>query len=221
MKRMKVSELVFDFDFYPRAQIDSQHVAYLEDVMKAGHALPPIVIDKASKRVVDGFHRCRAALKMYGKDAEIEVIEKAYRNDRELFLDAVRYNSGHGRTLAMYDRAHCAILAARLEIDDAALAGALQVTTDRLAELRADRSATSGGKLVPIKRTIAHMAGKKLTPRQAEANKKFSGMEQTFYVNQVILLLENDLVNTENGPLMERLGVLAGLLRKVVKTRAA
>lgn len=217
MRTFKVSELVFDFGFYPRMQVDAQHTAYIADAMAAGYEFPPIIVDKASRRIVDGFHRARGAQKLHGKDATITGIEKHYKDDREMFLDAMRYNSSHGRTLTVYDRAHCALLGADLEIDDEALAGALHVSTQSIGELRTNRFAKSDSKLIPIKRTIAHFAGRRLTKGQVEANRKLSGMEQTFYANQLILLIENDLLETANENLMERLAVLAMLLRKVAK----
>lgn len=54
------------------------------------------MIEKKSKRIVDGFHRHRVYSRLYGVDHEVEVVEKTYKNDAALFLDAARYNSAHG-----------------------------------------------------------------------------------------------------------------------------
>lgn len=65
--------------------------------------------------------------------------------------------------------------------------------------------------VVPLKKTIQHMAGKTLTTGQQKANEKLSGMNQSFYVNQVILLIENGLID-EKENLYERLRILQKLL---------
>ncbi len=216
MKTVKVSSLVLDFDLYPRQQIDSHHVGEMIAAEAAGIKFPPCVTDKKSRRVIDGFHRCRKQLRVYGANAEIEVIEKTYRNEKEMFLDAVRYNASHGRNLSSYDRAHCALRAGELGIKDDVLAGALSVTVERVDALRVNKSATVGNgalsRTVPIKRTIRHMAGKKLTKQQQEANKKLGGMQQLFYVNQLITLIEADLLDTGNQDLMKAMEKLAGML---------
>ena len=221
MKTMKVSLLVLDFDLYPRQQIDSHHVGEMVAAEEAGVKFPPIVIDRKSKRVIDGWHRIRMKLRLYKENAEIEVIEKTYRNEREMFLDAIRLNASHGRNLSSYDRAHCALRAGELGIKDDVLAGALLVTVARVDALRVNKAATVGtGKAevtVPIKRTIGHMAGKRLTRPQQEANKKLGGMAQLFYVNQLIMLIETDLLDTANKDLMAAIEKLAGMLPVEVK----
>jgi ParB-like chromosome segregation protein Spo0J len=60
---MLASELMIDFNLYPRHAIDSTHVNDLLNALKAGAKLPPVVINQQDKRVVDGFHR----LAMYKK----------------------------------------------------------------------------------------------------------------------------------------------------------
>lgn len=217
MKRMKAAELVLDFDLYPRNNVDSHNVKNITDALAAGASLPAVVIDKKSKRVIDGFHRTKAVLRLYGEDAEIDVIEKVYKDESEMFLDAMRYNASHGAKLDPCDRTRCTIIAERLHIPLDMVAGALHMPVEKLGHLRTDRTATAGGLTVPLKRTISEQfAGKKLTKRQQEANVKLSGMQQVFYVNQVIELLEAKMLDTSDERLMERLQVLHGLMEEVL-----
>jgi len=74
---------------------------------------------------------------------------------------------------------------------------------------------------IQLKRTIKHMAGQTLTKGQALANRQLSGLGQSFYVNQIILLIENNLLNPEDDYLMDRLQELYKLLTPIVKTKMA
>lgn len=214
MRPMPLSECVLDFDLYPRQQVDSHHVGEMCEARRAGTEFPPIVVDKKSKRVVDGFHRFRMEQRR-GSDT-IMAVEKTYKNDGAMFLDAMRFNASHGRTLTAYDRAHAVILAGNLGLNDKAVAGALSITVDRIQSLRINKSATAGnGKLarsVAIKRTIQHMAGKRLTTGQQAVNKKLGGMNTLFYVRQLIMLIKEDLIDKENEELAEGLKELKELL---------
>jgi hypothetical protein len=87
---------------------------------------------------------------------------------------------------------------------------------NRIGELTTGRTAKAGGLTVPIKQTIRRFAGRSLTPRQQEANAKLSGMNQVFYANQLIELLEAKLLNTDDDQLMERLKKLHELLDGVL-----
>jgi len=221
MRRMKAAELILDFDLYPRNNVDAFNVRNLVEALELGIELPPIVSDRKSKRVVDGFHRVRASIRFGGDEAEIDVIEKNYKNEAEMFLDAMKYNANHGAKLDKADRVHCIIIAERLKISSKAVAGALHLSIDKLGDLTNDRIATCGGLRIPLTRTNQHMAGKRLSKKQRAANERSSGMNQQFYVNQIIDLIEADLLDTNDSKLMERLLVLGKLLDKVLLASAA
>ena len=151
-------------------------------------------------------------MRALGADAEHDVIEKTYKTDADLFLDAARLNAAHGLRMDTHDKAHCVLQAITLGIDDASIAMALSVEPSYVGSLRVDRTAKAGKLTVPIKRTIQHMAGRSLTKRQEQANNRLSGMQQSFYVNQVIELLESDMLDTSCSALMSRIERLKELL---------
>src|SRR5271155_2464210 len=65
MKTIALSELVLDFDIYPRVDVDTTNVSRIQDAITAKVAMPPLVIDKTSKRIIDGFHRYKAYRHIY------------------------------------------------------------------------------------------------------------------------------------------------------------
>jgi len=67
--------------------------------------------------------------------------------------------------------------------------------------------------LVPMKPAARHKAGERITRKQAEWIKEScGGNNQTFYINQVIGLIETDLINLESASVVERLIKLKELL---------
>lgn len=215
MRKLKAAELVLDFDLYPRTNVDTKNITDLAAALAAGQTLPPVIIDKKSRRVVDGFHRVRAHLKHFGDGADIEVIEKNYKSDKEMFLEAARCNAAHGAKLDTCDRVHCKIVADNLGLTLDAIAGALHMPAGKLGDLCLGRTATAHGQPLALKRTVRHKAGQELTKPQTECNAKLSGMNQSFYVNQLIMLIESDLLDTNDEALMERLSVLSRLLESL------
>lgn len=212
MRNMKAAGLILDFDLYPRHDVDNHNIRCIVTAIEAGETMPPVVIDKKSKRVIDGFHRIKATLRTDG-DATIAVIEKSYKNDAAMFIDAMRLNANHGAKLDSHDRAHCCIVAERLKIPMDAVAGALHMPKEKLGGLRVCRTAKdSSGQAVPLKRTMQHMAGQKLTRPQVAANERSSGMNQVFYANQIIDLIESKSLDRNDDKLLERLRHLHGLL---------
>lgn len=223
--KIALAELVFDYDLYPRSEIDTQHVSYLGEAMDAGAEFPPIVGCAKTKRISDGFHRATLYKKRMKPDDKIEFVAKQYANDAELFADAIRYNSGHGRRLTTHDKTRCLILAEKIGLRVEDVASALSLTVDAVGKLRADRVgelrvSPTHTEALPLKRTIRHMQGTPLTPAQAKANEHLSGMQQLFYVNQIIMILENDLLEPDNEELNERLIALSSLIDSKVATTA-
>lgn len=215
MRTMKAVLLVEDFALYPRVSVDSQHVKSLRLAMQAGIVLPPIIVESKSFRIIDGFHRRRAALAEYGKDATVSVAVKKYNNEKELVLDAIKYNSSHGRNLSAYDRTHCAINAVDQGIDKKIVAQSLNVKVEWVNKALVERTATVGDNIViPLKRTVIHMVGKKLTEVQYEAMPHLGGHNQLFYVNQLVRLFETDLVDKNNANLILGLNKLGKLIHK-------
>lgn len=221
MRSIKLCDLVLDYAIYPRREIDAYHSHTIQEAIAGGAEIPPLVVEKKTKRIVDGFHRHRAYKRLYGEDPAfaVDCIEKEYKSDAELFLDSMRYNASHGRCLSKFDRTHCLLLARQLHVPDKEIAKVLHITVKAQRKLVVDRSALKGnGKqvLTPIKSTIKHKAGQLLNDEQWSANDKLSGMQQAFYVNQIITLIENDLLDTSDEKLMAGLERLAELIAGVV-----
>lgn len=222
MKKVKCASLVIDASIHPRHNIDSHPIRCIKEAEEAGVEMPPIIADEKTRRVVDGVYRLKAKILRLGDDAEIDVIFQRFKSTAEMFLEAMRLNALHGTQLDTCDHTHCLIVAQRLEIDIQLVAGALHIPADRLGELRNTRLATAPktGLSIPLKRTVArHFAGKTLTPRQVETNERSSGMNQSFYANQLIDLLEAKMLDLADEKLVERLSHLRELLDGVLTKR--
>ncbi len=232
MKPIKAGKFVFDFSIYPRASVDEQHVNYLVEALRSGAELPPVIAEERTYRLVDGWHRVRAYIKFYGPEHPIECILKRYSSDGDLLMDAIRYNATHGRRMSTFDRAHAAIAGEGKGVVRAKIAEAMAVTVEYLDKILVDRlspgkiqskriQAPNGSPVAPsigtriaLKNTIRWKAGQELTENQWAINKKLGGMHQLFYVNQLVMLIEADLLDKSNEPLLEKLVHLKGLLNK-------
>jgi hypothetical protein len=218
MQQIPLDQVVLDFDFYPRHEVTAHTIRDMAEARKAGVEFPPILLDAKSKRVVDGFKRVRLAKRC--KDKTISAVLKKYRSERDMFLDAMRHNAQHGQPLDAFDRAHCVILAGNLGISDADVAGALCVTVEKVNALRVKKSAKAGRLSIPIKRTIRHMAGKRLNKQQVDVNRKLGGMDAIWHVRQIVMLIESELIDRSDEKLEEELRRLHGLLDRFLCVRA-
>jgi ParB-like chromosome segregation protein Spo0J len=79
---------------------DQAHVQLLAEVPDAAE-LPPLLVQRASSRIVDGMHRYAAARLRGDEEIRVRLIDCS---DEEAFILAVRANTWHGLPLSRADR---------------------------------------------------------------------------------------------------------------------
>lgn len=190
IKKMNALELIVDWALWPRYEandLDSTNVSRMKEALRAGMELPPIVADKKSFRIIDGVHRQRAHLSVFGDDAMIEVELREYRNDAEMFLDAARMNSIQGLPLSPKDKVHVFLAGRRMKLPLAKLAEALGMRKEVAEDLIAKRTArTSKGEVIPLAAGATKLAGKRLSKSQEKFARTSNGMQPI--VNARLLL---------------------------------
>lgn len=78
--------------------LDDDHVRALAETEEQ---LPPILVQSSSLRIIDGFHRVRAAVLRGETDIEAHLFDG---DDRSAFVAAVEANIAHGLPLSLADR---------------------------------------------------------------------------------------------------------------------
>ncbi len=170
-------ELVEDFTFYPRLQVDDVYVGRLAEAIRAGETLPPPVVARGRMVIVDGFHRVRAHRRVLGDTVPIRVFLKDYPDDRAIFLDAVRLNAAHGKRLAPAEEVRCALKAQELDIKLVTVAQALGLREEVLIERLRRSTALGPDGAVPLKTAMQALAGRRLNAEQLDANRKVGGRQ--------------------------------------------
>lgn len=85
--------------YSPRVNgVDEQHATVLAE---SDESLPPILVERASMRVVDGMHRLRAAALRGQKTIAVAFFEGS---PEDAFVEAVQANRAHGLPLTLADR---------------------------------------------------------------------------------------------------------------------
>lgn len=198
---MRRDAIKVDETLYPRFGQDSNLKSSYAEAMRAHAEFPPIRVDQ-NGRLIDGVHRL-GAYDINGVST-IPVERIRVKDDVEFFKLAMTANAHHGKRYTSIDYANIVLKGRELGLSDEEIAPLVYVTPGFLADVTRDWFALNNKKeQVALKRTIKHMRGRQLTPEQVIANKKLAGMHPTFYMNQIILLLDNDLIDTENAKQLE------------------
>jgi ParB-like chromosome segregation protein Spo0J len=142
-------------------------------------ALPPIVVQRATGRVIDGMHRLRAA----GLRGQSEILVRFYDGDDEdAFIVAVEANIAHGLPLSQADRVAAAarIIAMRPRWSDRKVASVTGLAATTVGAVRRRSTEGSGrlnvsdrvgrdGKVRPLDATIGRIRAGELIAERPDA----------------------------------------------------
>jgi ParB-like nuclease domain len=227
-KTIELRTLVFNADLYPRTGIDDSHVRQFERALEAGLPLPPIVVARGSNVIVDGVHRYHAHLRHGLK--KIPTIIKAYKNETDLWRDAVLLNSGMGLKLGQDDSLKVIAISERLGLKDIDIAAILRTSIahlrqikPRFATIEGARNGVSELRRVPLKGSVRHLAGTKITQAQADAMSTAPGQSYLLSCNQLISAFKFNLLPPEDDhpSLWIALRELSALIKKHSQKSAA
>lgn len=133
---ISLAQVVFDYNVYPRHKVSMYHVNSLIESLKGGAEFPPIILDKKSKRIIDGFHRATAYKQINGPDFLVKAQLLPCKDEADVIVKSIEYNNHHGLRLAAWDQSRCLWLMEKYNIDKLIIQKAIGVTQERLDELR-------------------------------------------------------------------------------------
>ena len=82
-------------------RLSGEDVEHIRVLAESEATLPPIIVHRASLRVIDGMHRLRAAIHRKQHDIDVLFFDG---DDKEAFVLAVKANVAHGLPLSLADR---------------------------------------------------------------------------------------------------------------------
>ena len=227
-KKVKVLELIQDWKIWPRheaGKLDSTNVSKLREILESGRNFnTPIVADSKSLRLIDGFHRTRALLDVFGDDAETEVLLRDYADEVAMRIDAARYANSGSLQLTPKDKVHFALGMRRDHVPWPLIADALDMDMERVRKLVEGRSVmTQDGTKIAVSAAVAplaeHLAGRPANSDQEHFARTANGSPPMMHARMLLNALrargaishDEQTVNV----LRELAGVIAELLSKV------
>ena len=225
--KLKIDQIYYSDQIYPRTSLNYIHVEQLADAIKAGYKLPPIIIadvDGQKNVLIDGLHRIKAYLRVGIEEIECKWIGKLTL--REAIVEAVRRNSAHGRSLSPFEKRAFIMKSKILGIKDDKIAEALRIPIEKVERLSISSISYLDVELEdrlnrkpivqilyehnvrnPLIEELMAYIPKKPLQRVAEnleassmmqAQKSLAAMSQIHLLKQVIDLIDSNAIDLEN-----------------------
>jgi ParB-like chromosome segregation protein Spo0J len=197
MPKLALEKIVTDESLYPRNGVSGFNVNRLINAIESGAKLPPIIIENKTNRLVDGRHRYEAHKGLGLKT--IEVIEKVYKNEADLYADAVRLNVVHGEPLDLYTIRTAIIRLSTYGYSKEEVSEIVRLPVEQITKAERRVAHNESGEPVALKGGLSHLAGQTLDRHQQEINRRYSGPKALFFVRQIAGLLANNMHPTTSA----------------------
>ena len=141
---VKIADLQFDVDIYPRMKIGWLTAYQYAQAMKSGSEFPPVKIGllDGKKFVVDGWHRIEA--KKLLKEEFVEAEIKEYTDRKTIFADAVRFNAAHGRQLSVQEKVRIIARLEEMQFTPDEISALIKVPLEGITKLRVRTISVAG-----------------------------------------------------------------------------
>jgi len=225
-KQIKIEDIVIDEEIYPRKQ-DVWLVAFqYSQAMKAGAVFPPIVVGEYKKKLylVDGRHRIDAN-KLLENDS-VRAIVKKYTDKKTMFVDAVKFNNIHGKSLTVADKTKIFGILRNWKYPDLTISTLLNTPIDNF-NIFITRLVGPEGKQQTIRSPIVAELGKNITEQEAykiaitENQNKFVNRTGLQTLTNAIAMFENNLISLDDPVTRDLCVKLLAVLQEALKSTEA
>jgi ParB-like chromosome segregation protein Spo0J len=206
-KILSIEEIKTIPELYPRTKVDWLTAYDYSQKMRAGEVFPPITVAHYNNEyiLVDGWHRIEA-LKILGEKYIRATVIKV-KDEREIFVQAVKLNITHGRPLSPYEKALIIKRLGEMNFTKEEISQIVKIPLDKIEKFVVERvrKVTVGTetKEVVLKKIISKVE----LPEDfdTELQESLSVRTQVKLLDELIVLLENNLIEIENDKVKERL----------------
>jgi len=210
---MKISELTIDSELYPRIRSGWLTAYQYAQAMKANSIFPPITVGiyREKKYVVDGVHRIEA--KKMLKEEYIDAIVKTYKSEKEMFVDAVKLNSAHGRQLSVQEKVRIIDKLKKMRFNLQEISELVKVPIDKIGLLQQRIITGPKGEHIYLKSVLTNVDAGDGTLQTVDQS-SFNVANVTALLTQMIELLESGAYSIEQPQIKEMTVRLFQLLQQ-------
>jgi len=154
-KIIKIKDLVLSEKYYPRLKVSWKTAYAYAQAMKTGAKFPPIFVGlyKGKQYLIDGWHRVEANKNNKEKYTEAEL--KLFKNEKDMFLEAVKRNAIHGKPYSIQEKIDIANRLQDLKVDRIEISKITGIPLDKLPKLIERKTLTMpNGRKVVLKASL-------------------------------------------------------------------
>lgn len=227
--KVAIEDITIDNDLYPRIGTFWQTIYKYSQNMIAGAKFPDIILAKYKGKniLVDGRHRMEATKSV--KKSKINAEIHFGWDRKRIFEEAIKRNVSHGLTLSPYELRKLVLKLRIMKFKDSDISRLVKVPLPKLERFVAQRAVSSitGKPLgegniteqIILKAPLRHLAGEEYSAAQIQiiqqSQDMLSAKNQINLLGQVVMLMENNLIDSGNEKIQDLIEKMKVLIIKI------
>lgn len=212
-KILPIKNVVLDKEIYPRNAVDWMTVVRYQKALKSGAKFPPIAVALFEGKyiAVDGFHRITSYKDNKEKHIEAEILEGLTK--KEIFMESVRRNIGHGRQFSSQERANIILTLEKWDVSQEAISEIIRIPVDDIKPFVAKRitRVTETQEEIALKSPLKHLT--EINLDSISEQQPLANRTQHQILDSLIVLIKNKWINLDSELVKEKLEKLYNLLK--------
>lgn len=207
-KQVPLENLIADTSLQVRKQINSWVVSRLVQVLKSGNEFEDPLVILPDNRILAGFHRHQAYMKVKDPQEKVKVQIYKAKDDQDAYLFAVRSNLTHGEPLQEFEKKSIRRNLQGSGWTDEQISQFIGVSMDRLYKWDAERVIVqSGGKSEQMDTKPGTRLPKELSQKQYAEHVNHHAVGTVFHARKIIGRIKDGTIEDDERT-MEVLGDL-------------
>ena len=216
-KIIGIDKIDLKIELYPRQPNDWLTTYRYQQAMLSGTKFPDICVAEREGRyiLVDGAHRLEANKKNGKNQIEAEVLSGL--TDKEIYIEAVRRNTEHGKQLSQYELANIIQRLQDMKITREGISEITHIPEDKISNFVSQRVTKDWeGNSVTLKRVVKHLSNVGRI-RHSELVEELTGANpQLKMLQDLNSMIKNNWIDLNNPKIVEELEKLYQLLKKII-----
>ncbi len=218
-KILRLDEIEFDQELYPRNSVDWLISYRYSQAMKSGAEFPPIQVAKFEGKfiLVDGMHRINAKKNL--KEEYIDAIVRTGLTKDQIYIEAVKANIKHGKSLSAFDKAKIIIKLEDMKMSLKEISEIINIPSEKLKSFVANRlTTTSIGSKILLKAPLRFLSKSDTQVDESIREEQYpmKGSHDIRLVRDLTIVLKNELDRKFDKNFLKELGELNKYINLII-----
>lgn len=216
-KLISIKEVIIKPELYPRQSYDWRTSLSYSESMKTGSKFPNVVVALIDKKyyLVDGKHRLEAYKMNKEEYVTVEILERL--TERQVFVEAIKRNSIHGKPFNAYDKRHLILKLESMNMPISQISELIRISVGSIKKFVGNSlTYTGSGKPIVLKSPFKDLKNEVVSEDFESEQDYIGNLDINSVLNTFEMVLRNNSFDLQDEYVLKKFIDIKELLNKIL-----